>query len=135
MNGVHCLRRSQPADGYFMAEKPTEQEVSRPPWTLQEKSPGLSDDHRANEQRDDQDRHDQTATLETSGHDQRQSEAQKEFDGDVGERKDCGHDQRPTGVPIEDDLAEILEPDEGVAGNGEIVVDEGNPDREQQRID
>ena len=36
---------------------------------------------------------------------------------------------------IVDDLGEILQADEGVAGNLEVVIDEGDPEREQQRID
>ena len=43
--------------------------------------------------------------------------------------------ERPARHGIGDDLLEILQADEGVAGDLEIVVDEGDPEREQQRID
>ena len=46
-----------------------------------------------------------------------------------------GEHQRPAGDRIEHDLLEILQADEGVAGDLEVVVDEDDPDREEQRID
>ena len=69
-------------------------------------------------------------------HGERQGEAEQELDRDVGDRQDrrsASSDQRATGSS--DDLREILQADEGVAGDLEVVVDEGDPERKQQRID
>ena len=54
---------------------------------------------------------------------------------DAGDGQDDGDDQRPARDRIGHDLLEIAEPHEGVAGHLEVVIDEGDPDREEQRED
>ena len=73
--------------------------------------------------------------LECLGHGHRDREPKEELDRDVDDRERDRHPERVAGDRIEDDLLEIPQPDKGVAGNLEVIVDEENPDREQQRID
>ena len=52
----------------------------------------------------------------------------------VTDRHDREAERRP-GQRVVQDLLEILQPDEGVARNLEVVIDERDPQRKQQRID
>ena len=68
-------------------------------------------------------------------HRQRERQPKNELDGDDRDRQRDRQAKRRPGQRIVDDLLEILQPDEGVAGNLEVVVDEGDPEREQERVD
>src|SRR5436190_981765 len=78
---------------------------------------------------------DQTAAAERLDHRQCESEAEEKFDDDVGGRQHRRQRQGPAGNRIDHDLLEILQADEGVAGDLEIVIDERDPDREEERED
>ena len=120
----------QPADRDFAAEELAEQIVGRTERPLQEQRPGLADDHRADEQRDDQDRHDQAAAAESASP-SRAPDARPSRNSMVTLAADSidGEDQRPARHRIEHHLREILQADEGVAGDLKVVVDEGDPTR------
>ena len=147
MNGVHCQTSArmsakkfhgalgQPADRHLVAEELAEDVVGRAERPLQQQRPGLADDHRADEERHDQDRHDQAAAAEVSHHASASAEAEQELDGDARAGEHRRHRERPARHGVVHHLLEVLQADEGVAGDLEVVIDEGDPEREQQRID
>ena len=80
--------------------------------------------------------HDQPAAAEALDHGQRQQQAEHELDRDACDRERIAvltSDQARDRVGH--DLPEILQPDEGVAGDLEVVVHERHPDRVDQRVD
>jgi hypothetical protein len=58
-----------------------------------------------------------------------------ELDGDYRDRQRDRQAKRRPSKGIVDDLLEVLQPHEGVAGNLEVVIDEGDPEREQKWVD
>src|SRR4051794_10794874 len=116
-----------------MSEEQAEEIVRGTEGTLEEHRPGLADDDRADEERHDQDRDDDSATAECFHQRQGEAQADQELDGNVCDGQRYGDPERVDGDRIGDDLPEVLEAYERVAGNLEIVVYEQDPDREQQR--
>jgi hypothetical protein len=58
-----------------------------------------------------------------------------ELDRDIDGRQDRGQQERPARDGVEDHHRKVLQPDKGMAGHLEIVVDERDDERKQKRID
>ena len=132
---INPRRLSDPADRDRAAERRAQEIVGGTKRSLQEERPGLADDHWTDEERDDQYRHNYPAAAKGSDHRERQGEPEDKLDDDNRDRENERYAERRPGQGIVDDLRETLEADEIVARNLEVVVDEGDPERKQQRID
>ncbi len=126
---------ADPADFDLAPKQLAQQVVGGTEGPLQEKRPRLADDDRADEKGNDEDRHDDPSPPERLHHRQGERQTKNELDGYDRDRQRDGHAERRPGQRIVDDLLEILQPDEGVARNLEVVIDEGDPQREQERVD
>ena len=147
MNGVHCQTSASddreidpgnladPADFDLAPKQLAQQVVGGTEGPLQEQRPRLADDDRADEKRNDEDRHDDSSSPERLHHRQRKRQTKNELDRHHGDRQRDRQAERRPSQGIVDDLLEILQPDECVAGNLEVVIDEDDPEREQERVD
>ena len=89
----------EPAYGHLMADDLAQYIIGRAERPLQQERPGLTHDHRADEERNDEERHDDAAAAEILDHRQREGKAEQELDGDIdgGKRIVTQSDQRATG--------------------------------------
>ena len=148
MNGVHCQTsariRAKKIHGLWVSQlivtswpsDLAQDVVGRAEGALQQQRPELADDHRADEERHDQDRHDERRGRGTRAPWRARGRGRGTNSmATLAAESIAVSSQRPARDGVVDHALEVLQADEGVAGDLEVVVDEGDDQREEQRID